>query len=147
MHSCRTETRYTGGLSNANLEGCTVLVVEDDSDTRELYATALTKLGAEVRAAPSAEDALAILADWRPDAVLCDLHLPGVDGYGLLALIRADERLGDLPVIAISASHPELEGERSLIAGFTQHLVKPTKLRDIADSVAEVVLAARKRAQ
>ena len=77
--------------------------------------------------------------------MLCDLHLPGVDGYGLLQRIRADERLADLPVIAISASHPELEGDRSLAAGFTQHLVKPVKLRDIADSVAEVVIAARQR--
>ncbi len=125
------------------LEGCSILVVEDDPDTLELYRTALTKLGGTVRTAQSAEAALAMLADWRPDAVLCDLHLPGVDGYGLLAGIRADARLTGVPVVAISASHPELEGDRTAIAGFTHHLVKPTKLSEIADTLAAVVLAAR----
>jgi CheY-like chemotaxis protein len=77
--------------------------------------------------------------------VLCDLHLPGVDGYGLLERIRADKRFRNLPVIAISASHPELEGARAVAAGFTQQLVKPTKIREIADSLAAAVLAARQR--
>jgi CheY-like chemotaxis protein len=133
-------------MDNAHrLEGTSVLVVEDDPDTLELYRTALTKLGGTVRTAQSAEAALALLADWRPDAVLCDLHLPGVDGYGLLAGIRADARLQGVPVVAISASHPELEGERTAIAGFTHHLVKPTKLGEIADTLASAVLAARTR--
>lgn len=123
----------------APLDGISVLVVEDDPDTLELFAASLSKRGATVRTAASAEQALELLAGWRPDALLCDLHLPGVDGYTLLERIRENPDLHELPVIAISASHPTLERDRSLEAGFAGHLAKPTRLRDIIDAVTEVV--------
>jgi CheY-like chemotaxis protein len=117
------------------VNGVSILILEDDRDTIELFAASLSKLGATVRTAMSAEDALAILATWRPNVILCDLHLPGVDGYGFLERVRAVPTLGAIPVIAISASHPELERERSIEAGFSEHLTKPTKLKDVVGAV------------
>lgn len=124
------------------LDGMAVLVVDDEPDTLDLFATALSRLGADVRSARTVEDALAILGRWRPDAVLCDLHLPGEDGYSLLERVHANPALKDLPLIAISGSHPAIEREKALSAGFAQHLAKPTRIRDIVQAVSSVVAAA-----
>lgn len=120
------------------LNRVSVLVVEDDPDTRELFTLSLGAVGAEVRSATTAEAALSMLASWRPDIILCDLHLPGVDGYSLIEHVHADARLRTLPMISISGSHPEIEFERSRLAGFAQHLTKPSKLADIVKAVANV---------
>ncbi|MBA3541180.1 MAG: response regulator [Deltaproteobacteria bacterium] len=121
------------------LQGLSVLVVEDDRDTGELFTVFLSRAGAHVQTSNSAEGALALLANWRPDVVLCDLHLPEIDGYGLLERIRADVTLRDLPVIAISGSHPTIERDRALLAGFAAHLPKPSKLRDLLIAIASVI--------
>lgn len=117
-----------------------ILVVDDDPDTLELFASAFEKLGADVRRAASAEAALAAFGDgWRADAVLCDLHLPGRDGYALREDLRGIA--GDVPVIAISGSHPTVERERALAAGFAHYFSKPTKLRELLESSLQVIAA------
>jgi CheY-like chemotaxis protein len=120
-----------------SLQGFAILVVDDDAETLALYAQTFERLGATVQAASSAERALSILEAWRPDVMLCDLHLPGVDGYTLLARIREREPLQALPVIAISGSDPTLEGERCRRAGFHEHLTKPVKLEAIVSAIHE----------
>jgi CheY-like chemotaxis protein len=117
------------------LEGRAILVVDDDADTLELYATTLAKLGADIRRAKSAETAISLMRTWRPDVVLCDLHLPGFDGYAFLDHVQADPTHHDVPVIAISGSHPTIERERALRAGFAQHFAKPAKLREIVEAL------------
>jgi CheY-like chemotaxis protein len=129
--------RMAGALNRVS-----VLVVEDDPDTLELFTLSLGAVGAQVRSVDSAEAALALLATWRPDIVLCDLHLPGVDGYSLIEHVRADDRLRAIPMISISGSHPEIEHERSRRAGFVRHLAKPSKLADIVVAVASARSAA-----
>lgn len=125
--------RMAGALNKLS-----VLVVEDDPDTREIFTLSLGAVGAQVRSATSAEAALAVLASWKPDIVLCDLHLPGVDGYSLIEHVHADARWRTIPMISISGSHPEIEVERSQKAGFARHLTKPSKLADIVKAVASV---------
>lgn len=122
-----------------SLAGVSLLLLEDDNDTRELFARSLTKAGANVRTAGTAEQALQILEGWRPAAVICDLHLPDVDGYGFLERVRRCSQFADLPMIAISASHPSIERDKSLGAGFAAHLTKPSKLSDVIATVAKVV--------
>lgn len=120
------------------LHDVSILVVEDDLDTCELYERALRGAGATVRIASSVDAALALLRASRPDVVLCDLHLPHADGYALLKSMLADPALAEIPIISISGGHPELERERALEAGFTKHLVKPSKLREIVTAVADL---------
>ncbi|CAN5911899.1 hypothetical protein BH11MYX3_BH11MYX3_38910 [soil metagenome] len=124
------------------MNGVSILILEDDRDTIELFAASLSKLGANVRTAMTAEDALAILGTWRPNIILCDLHLPGVDGYGFLERVRAIPDLASIPIVAVSASHPDLERDRSLEAGFSEHLTKPTKLKDVVGTVERLTAAA-----
>lgn len=121
------------------LDGLEILVVDDDPDVLDLYERLARAAGAHVTTASDVTAALALLDGWRPDAIVCDLHLPGIDGYGLIERVRADARLHDLPVISISASHPDLEREHSRTAGFTTHLAKPTRFVDIIKTVASVV--------
>jgi CheY-like chemotaxis protein len=121
------------------LDGVSLLVLEDDRDTRELFANSLAKLGAHVRTASSAELAMQILESWSPDAILCDLHLPGVDGYAFLQQVRALDHLAGVPLIAISASHPVVERQKALDAGFATHLAKPSKLSEIIGAVSKLV--------
>jgi CheY-like chemotaxis protein len=121
------------------LAGISILVLEDDRDTSELFAGALRKLGGEVRTAATAVAALDIVAAWRPDAILCDLHLPEVDGYGFIARLRTIAGRQIVPVIAISASHPAIERERALDAGFAEYLVKPTRVSEIIAVVTRVI--------
>lgn len=125
--------RLAGALNRVS-----VLVVEDDPDTLELFTLSLGAVGAEVRSVTTAEAAVALLASWQPDIVLCDLQLPGIDGYTLMEHVRADARLAKVPMISISGSHPGLEHERSRRAGFARHIPKPSKLVDIVRAVASV---------
>lgn len=128
------------------LRSVSLLVVEDDPDTLALYVASIGAAGGVVHGTRDAGEALEFLARWRPDAVLCDLHLPGVDGYDLLSLIRARPELHDVPVVAISGSHPDLERPRSITAGFAGYLVKPARLAEIVGSITRLVPAARERA-
>jgi CheY-like chemotaxis protein len=125
------------------LAGVSLLVLEDDRDTMELFARSLVKLGAHVRTAASAELALQLLESWTPDAILCDLHLPGVDGYAFLERVRSLHHLDAVPLIAISASHPSIEHQKALDAGFAIHLTKPSKLSEIIGAVSQLVPAAQ----
>ena len=116
-----------------------MLVVDDDLDVLELFARPMRAQGAAVRTASTVVGALAILKTWQPDLVLCDLHLPFVDGYSLLEQMRTSERLRSLPVIAISGSHPGLERDKALSAGFAELLTKPTRISEIVDAIVRAV--------
>lgn len=115
-------------MLGGSLRGKTVIVVEDHEDTRDMMTALLTVHGLQVMAACNGPEALS-LADGRvPDVILCDLRMPGMDGFALLRELRADPRLARVPVLAISGlSSPD---EQILIdeAGFAGHLVKPVEL-------------------
>jgi len=118
-----------------SLQGTSVLIVDDDLETLSLYVGSLERLGATVSGVTDAAGALAVLAVWHPDVILCDLHLPVMDGYALLTRLREHADLADVPVIAISGSHPAIEREACEHAGFSDHLVKPVRLSSIVSAI------------
>jgi two-component system, OmpR family, response regulator len=124
------------------LAGISILVLDDDADALDLFVGTLRKLGAEVRSAATGEAALAIAQSWRPDAVLCDLHLPEMDGYAFLARLRAIGGRRVVPVIAVSASHPEIEREKALAAGFAEYVVKPARIGSVVAAVTRAIAGA-----
>ena len=89
------------------LRGVRVLVVDDNPDVRELIAALLERAQAEVATAASADEALEAVKSRRPDVLLCDLHMPGIDGFELIHRLRAWERAGGagaaIPAAAVSA--------------------------------------------
>jgi PAS domain S-box-containing protein len=121
----------------ASLSGLRVLYVDDREDARTLIAKMLQQHGADVLAASSADEALLLLAEARPDVVVTDLAMPVRDGYGLLEAIRADARWHRLPVLALTAQGRIDDESRAASAGFKAFLRKPIESHDLAEAVAK----------
>lgn len=101
-----------------------VAVVEDNEDNR-LLVGAILGHRYEVTAYESGRDALAGMPDARPDLVLLDISLPELDGPEVLRRLRADPRLGAVPVIALTAHAMAGDRERFLAGGFDEYVAKP----------------------
>ena len=101
-----------------------IAVVEDNADNR-LLVQAILDGRYDVAEYASGSAALAGLRDVTPDLVLLDISLPEMDGAEVLRQIRADRRLRDLPVIALTAHAMAGDRERYLSAGFDEYLTKP----------------------
>jgi diguanylate cyclase (GGDEF)-like protein len=102
-----------------------VLVIDDDSDLRRLTQIILERLGPwEAHVAASGEEGIAQALEHRPDCILLDLEMPGLDGLATLARLRAQPELQDTPVIMLSAGGPRVE-ERCRAAGAQGFIHKP----------------------
>ncbi len=99
-------------------------MVEDNPDNRELVRMLLTGLY-EVTEYESGQQALDGIRACRPDLVLLDISLPQMDGPEVVRVIRLDETLKDLPVIALTAHAMAGDREKYIAAGFTDYLTKP----------------------
>jgi CheY-like chemotaxis protein len=101
-----------------------VAVVEDNADNRLLLQALLGDLH-EIVEYENGLDALDGIRSRRPEMVLLDISLPGMDGLAVLAHIRADAQLRDLPVIALTAHAMAGDRERYRAAGFDEYVAKP----------------------
>jgi signal transduction histidine kinase/CHASE1-domain containing sensor protein/CheY-like chemotaxis protein len=120
------------------LSGLNVLVVDDDSDTLKLMATALTRRQANVTAVSTAGEAIQAITRKRPDVLVSDIAMPDEDGYGLIEKIRLLEngKTDTIPAVAITAYAKEEDRERALSAGFQIYLAKPVELSELISVVA-----------
>jgi PAS domain S-box-containing protein len=123
-----------------SLEGLTVLVVDDEADTRELIGEVLKECGSEVITTRSVAEALAALEEHRPDILISDLGMPDEDGYSLIEKIRAlpSERGGDIPAAALTAYARAEDRMRVLRSGFQFHLPKPVDSAELVTVVASL---------
>jgi signal transduction histidine kinase/CHASE1-domain containing sensor protein/CheY-like chemotaxis protein len=120
------------------LSGLHVLIVDDDSDTLTLMATALTRRQANVTAVSSAGEAIQAITRKRPDVLVSDIAMPDEDGYGLIKKIRSLENGASeyIPAVAITAYAKDEDRERALSAGFQIYLAKPIELTELISVVA-----------
>lgn len=114
-----------------------VLLVEDNDRNLKLARDVLEYAGFTVLVAVSGEDAVVRAASARPDLVLMDLQLPGIDGHEALSRLRRDQRTSDIPVVALTAFAMREDRERALAAGFDGYLHKPIDVRRFPDQVRE----------
>lgn len=119
----------------------TVLIVEDHTDSRQMYAEFLRMQFTVVEAADGV-NALEVMAETCPDVVVTDLTLPRMDGFELLRRMKGDARLRDVPVIALSGFSGADHEERARQAGSSLVLQKPCLPDDLARAIAD---AARSR--
>lgn len=124
--------------SHQLLSGLNVLLVDDDSDTLTLMATALKRRQANVTAVSSAGEAIQEITRKRPDVLVSDIAMPDEDGYGLIKKIRSLENgvSENIPAVAITAYAKEEDRQRALSAGFQIYLAKPVELTELISVVA-----------
>jgi len=117
-----------------------ILVAEDNELNEKLMQHLLSKRGHEVHIAATGTEALARLEELEPDLLLLDLHMPEMDGFQVIQVIRAKERSsgGHLPVIAVTARARELDRERCLASGIDEFLSKPIVAADLWAAIERV---------
>ncbi len=125
---------------SARLAGLTLLVVDDDQDGRELLARVLGDQGAVVLSASSAQAAIRVLEEFRPDVLLSDVAMPDMDGYGLMRRIRRlpASRGGRTRAIALTAYARPEDAEEAMRAGFQAHVSKPVHPSRLIAMIAEL---------
>ncbi len=122
------------------LVGLRVLLVDDEEDTLEMLRVFVRRAGAEVTAAPTAAAALDALERVRPDVIVADIGMPGVDGYEFVRRLRAlgAERGGQTPAVALTAYAAEADRVRALRTGFQGHLAKPVDPAALIDTLVDL---------
>jgi CheY-like chemotaxis protein/anti-sigma regulatory factor (Ser/Thr protein kinase) len=123
------------------LTGLRLLVVDDDTDTRELVTFLLQQAGAAVTAVASAAEALQVFEQVHPELLLSDIGMPEIDGHELIQQVRSrpPEQGGQVPAIALSAYASELDQQQALKLGFQQHLSKPIEPDALIAAIAALV--------
>jgi len=135
-----TEAPASGIVSAAMLMGVRLLVVDDDPGARELISGMLEGFGAQVSVAESGQAALSLLFAQRPDVLIADLGMPGMDGYALIEQVRAlDPDFGGLtPAVAVTAYASPQDRLRALQAGYQNHVAKPVEAEELAIVIASL---------
>ena len=120
------------------LKGVAVLVVDDEPDTVAVLGELLRHCGAEVHSALSAGEALEVIRKSQPKLLLCDLAMPGEDGFSLIRKLRDMTGGGRIRALALSARARDDDRERALEAGFDRFLAKPAELDVIVAHLREL---------
>ncbi len=119
--------------------GKTILIVDDDSDTRVVLGAILRHAGFAVIEAEDGEDGLRQAREGGPHLVLMDLELPLLDGWEVTRRLKADHATAAIPVIALTARALDADRVRAIEAGCEQFLLKPCEPRDVLEIVRKRV--------
>lgn len=113
----------------------TILIVEDNARNLKLVRDVLDYAGHRTLAAGAAEEGIELARAHRPDLILMDVQLPGIDGVQALERLRSDPTTRDIGVVALTALAMKEDRDRLLAAGFDGYLAKPITVRDLPDQV------------
>lgn len=121
------------GARSVNLEGmrCRVLVVDDDVDSSRSMGELLEIWGHEIRLAHEGPAALEIARQYRPDVMLLDIQMPGMDGYQVARNLRSDASLRRMVLVALTGYGQEEDRRKTREAGFDYHFTKPVDLEGL----------------
>jgi two-component system cell cycle response regulator DivK len=117
----------------------TLLVVEDNEMNLKLLRDVLTVKGYRVLETVTAEQGLVIAREERPDLILMDIQLPGMDGMTALRELKADPSTSSIPVMAVTASAMPAERKEILAAGFDGYQAKPISVKDLLAEVQRLL--------
>ncbi len=112
-----------------------ILMIEDDTDIRELLAGRVRRLGVEVETATTGAAGIEKARELQPDLVIIDIGLPDIDGWDVIDTLAEDERTRDIPVVIASITDPRDETPSGVLA----HLVKPIKKGALEEAVIEAL--------
>lgn len=113
-----------------------ILVIDDNPLDSKLVQILLSNEDYEVRTAPNAEEGVAMLAGFRPRLILLDIQLPGMNGWDLTRLIKADRRTHDIVVVGLTAHWEETDQKKAVSVGFDGYMPKPIDTRTFTKTIA-----------
>lgn len=116
-----------------------ILIAEDRPSSRELIRTVLEGCGYIVSEASDGRQAVDMARRETPDLLIVDLQMPALDGMGVLAELRRDQRFAGVPIVALTASAMQGDRERALEAGFTEYITKPVNLRFLREQIERLL--------
>jgi two-component system, cell cycle response regulator DivK len=119
----------------------TILIVEDNEKNLKLVRDVLQVKGYQTLDAGTGEDGIRLAAERRPDLVLMDIQLPGMNGIEALHALRAEPATAGIPVIALTASVMQQDRQQIMSAGFDAFIEKPINLREFLDTVQKTLAA------
>lgn len=118
-----------------------ILVADDKESSRELIRNLLEHSGYEILEAADGQEALEVARASAPDLILLDIHMPVLDGYGAVRAMRQEEKLQNLPIVALTASAMHSDRDRVLGAGFSAYITKPVSLKTLRDEIEKLLAA------
>ena len=116
-----------------------VLIVEDNEKNMKLARDVLQHKGYETLEAVTGEEGVKLALQRRPDLVLMDIQLPGINGIEAFQQIRADAKTAHIPVVALTASVTPTDRSQITAAGFDAFVGKPINLKEFLDTVARLI--------
>jgi CheY-like chemotaxis protein len=131
------EPRAAASVPSAKLAGVRILVADDDPGTVDILRRMLSLLEAEVDTVGSGDEALERMKKSVPDLLLCDIGMPGMDGYEVIRRVRSAGHA--LPAIAVTAFARSEDRIRALEAGYNMHLSKPVETRELLTVVTSLM--------
>ncbi len=120
-----------------NISGLKVMVIDDSKTIRRTAESLLKNAGCEVLTATDGFEALAMIADSRPDVIFVDIMMPRLDGYQTCALIKNNAEFKHTPVIMLSSKDGLFDRARGRIVGSQQYLTKPFTKNELLDAIRE----------
>jgi len=124
-----------------------ILVIEDDLTSLKLVSEVLHAGGHVVMLATSADQAILSIKAVKPDVILLDLRLPGIQGAGVARQCREGTETHDIPIIAVTAFSDDYGKEQAMKAGCDAYIVKPINTRTLLRQIEEVVAAKARQTQ
>jgi len=116
-----------------------ILVADDRAVSRELVRNVLESSGYEVIEAGDGVEALELTRLEHPDVIILDLHMPRLDGFGVIEALRREDEFAAVPILALTASAMVGDRERALAAGFTGYVAKPIRLAALRSEVERLL--------
>jgi PAS domain S-box-containing protein len=131
----------------ANLRGIRIVAIDDEQDALTLLRVVLESAGAQVATTNDPAEAIACIEKIKPQVLVVDLGMPAIDGFELIARIRAasNPEVSDVPAVALTAFARSEDRTRALRAGFEMHLAKPVDPGELVQSVASLARRTRIR--
>ena len=115
----------------------TILIVEDNELNMRLFTELLQAHSYNTIQSLDGSDAIDLTRDNKPDLIIMDIQLPGMSGIEITKLLKADDELKDIPVIAVTAFAMKGDEERIMEAGFSAYVAKPFSVPSFLENVAK----------
>lgn len=122
-------------MDPGSLNGLCVMIIDDSKTIRRTAETLLRQYGCDVVTAGDGFEALAKVAEYKPDLIFVDIMMPRLDGYQTCALIKHSRKFADTPIIMLSSKDSIFDRARGRIVGSEEYLTKPFSREDLLETI------------